>query len=72
MVQPRGDRDRDRTQLGPQVSSTACAAVSPQFSTCELCRPGCPVATHGSLECFTWASKALCKRSQQLESQCFL
>ena len=72
MVQVRGDHGGDGTQPGPQVSSMACAAVSPWFSTCELCMPGRLTVTHGSLECFTWASSALRKHGQQLESQYFL
>lgn len=59
-------------ETGPRVSSMACAAVSPWFSTCELCTPGHLTVTHGSPECFTWASSALSKRSQQLEPQYFL
>ena len=65
MVQARGDRGGDGTQPGPRVSSMACAAASCWFSTFELGTPGRPEAMHGSLECFTWASKALRKRSQQ-------
>lgn len=72
MIQARGDYGGDGTQPGPRVSSMACAAASCWFSTFELGTLGCPEAMHRSLECFTWASDVLRKRSQQLESQYFL